>query len=276
MLLQCAGVGIGCSLGAIVRTIFSAGTCFICRTRLIAMCRIRRRSLVFPACLSGRHHTSFEITRFGRSRDGWFALVGGSTQLRITSCRLNMLRLRSHRTDVALASVGLLPRCRTRFDPSVSTVEANMTLGDIRHSGVVGVVNDGGVHVSDIGVVGKVIAFPATALITITSVAKSIVDAAVKAHFWAPVSFVEKERTLAPTPISWRPKETHLGRFHPRARTPVIAVLIVIGPVTGGPQIAIDGAERFLVNRKWWWAKVHGNADAHLSECSIGKNQKYK
>src|SRR4029077_9154361 len=76
MLLQFAGViGIGCSAGAIVRTIFSAGTRFICRTHLIAMCRIRRGGLVFPACLSCRRRASFEISGFSRSRDGWFALV---------------------------------------------------------------------------------------------------------------------------------------------------------------------------------------------------------
>jgi hypothetical protein len=137
-------------------------------------------------------------------------------------------------------------------------------------------MNDGGVHASDIGVVGKVIAFPATALVTNTPVAKSIIDAPIKTHFWTPVSFMEKERTVSPAPIRWRPKETNLGRFHPRARNPVVAVFIVIGPVTGDPEIAIDRAERLLVNRQRWWAKVHGNADPDLSECSAGKNQKYK
>jgi len=118
MLLQFAGViGFRWSLAAIVRTIFSVGRRFIRRTRLIAMCRIRRRSLVFPACLSGRDHPSFEIAGFGRSRDGRFALVRRSTQLRITSRCLNMLRLGSYWADVALASVGLLLRCRMRFTP---------------------------------------------------------------------------------------------------------------------------------------------------------------
>ena len=92
---------------------------FICRTRFIAACRVRRRSLVLAACLSGGHNASFEIPGFGRSRDGRLAVVGGSTQLGITSRCLNVLRLGAYRTDVVLVSVGLLLRRGTRFHPPV-------------------------------------------------------------------------------------------------------------------------------------------------------------
>ena len=75
----------------------------------------------------------FEITESGSRRDRRFALVGGGTQFGITAGFLNVLRLRGHRADMVLVCVGLLLRCRTRFDPTRSTVVADVSFGDIHH-----------------------------------------------------------------------------------------------------------------------------------------------
>src|ERR1035438_8685909 len=227
--------GVRTSFGGIFRAIFRAGASFIPRTHFVAPCCIRRRSLVFAAGLSGGHNASFEIPGFGRSRDGRLALVGGSTQLGITPRCLIVLRLRGYWTNVVLVSVGLLLRRGTRFHPTRTTVVADVGFGHIRHPGVVGVVNDGGVHVIHVGIVGKVTTFPAAALITNTAVAEAIVDAAVETHLWTPISFMEKERAASPAPITWGPEKADLGCLDPRSGNPVVAIVVGIGPVAGCP-----------------------------------------
>jgi hypothetical protein len=57
----------------------------------------------------------------------------GGTQFGITAGFLNVLRLRGHRADMVLVCIGLLLRCRTRFDPTRSTVVADVSFGDIHH-----------------------------------------------------------------------------------------------------------------------------------------------
>src|SRR3984885_420614 len=123
--------------------------------------RIRWRSLVLASCLSGGYNASFEITRFGSSRDGRLALVCGSAQFGIIVGFLNVPRLRGYWTDVVLAGVRLFLRCGTRFNPTGTTVVADTIFGDVGHSGVVGVVNDGGVYVIHVSVVGEAATFPA-------------------------------------------------------------------------------------------------------------------
>src|ERR1700729_2640171 len=144
--------------------IFRDRASFISRARFVAACGIGWRSFVFASCFSGGYNASFEIPGFGSSSDGRLALVGRGTQLGITPRCLNMLRLRGYRTNVMLVSVGLLLRCGTCFDPTRTTVVADVIFGDIRHSDVVGVVNDGGVYAIHISVVGEVTTFPAAAL----------------------------------------------------------------------------------------------------------------
>ena len=57
-----------------------------------------------------------------------------------------------------------------------------MGFGDVRHCRIVGVVNDGGVHVSHVGIVGETTTFPTAALIADTAVAEAVVDASVEAY----------------------------------------------------------------------------------------------
>ena len=258
------------------RAIVSGGSSFICRTRFIAPCGIRRRSLVLAPGLSGSYNASFVITGFGSSRDGWLALVGGGTQCGITAGCLNVLRLRGYGTDMVLVSVGLFLRCGPRFHPTASTVVADVSFGDIRHRSVVGVVNDGGVYVIHVSIVGEVATFPAAPLITDAAVAEAIIDAAIEAHLWPPISFVEKERALAPAPITGRPEKADLRCFHPRTGHPVVAILLVIRPVAGCPKVAVGGTDWLLVDRKRRWTEVHGNADTDLSECTVRENQQDK
>ena len=180
-----------------------------------------------------------------------------------------MLRLRSHRADVVLVGVSLLLRRGPRFDTASTAVVAHACFGDIGHRRVVGVVNYGGVYVSDICVVGKVTTFPATPFITDTAVAEAVIDATVEANLRPPISFMENECTSAPAPIPRGPKEADLWRFYPCTRHPVISILIVISPVAGSPQVALGRADWLHVNGKCRRAEANGNADSDLSRCTV-------
>ena len=131
--LQFVGVidGVGSGFGNIFWTIFRSGESFISSTRYVAARGISRRSLIFAPWLSGGYNAGFEVTRFGSSRDGRFALVGGSAQLGIIAGFLNVLRLCCYRTHMVLVGVGLLLRCGTRFDAAGTTVVADMIFRDI-------------------------------------------------------------------------------------------------------------------------------------------------
>src|SRR6202047_1920856 len=177
---------------------------------------------------------------------------------------------------MAFLSVGLFLRPRARLDPTVTTVVANVGFCDIGDPYVVGVVDNGGIYMIHVGVIGEVIALPAAAFVSKTPVAEAVIDAAIEAHLRAPISFMEKERTIAPAPITRGPEEAHLWRFYPRTGHPVIAVVIVVGPVTGRPKIAVVGTDGLVVDGKWRRAEANGNANTDLSERTVGKSQQDK
>src|SRR5215472_14446170 len=79
--LQLAGVtvSVGRRSGVFCRTILSVWASLTRRTRFIATCSVRRRSLVRTAGLSGSYDSGLEVSGLGGSRDRRFALVGGST-----------------------------------------------------------------------------------------------------------------------------------------------------------------------------------------------------
>ena len=106
---------------------------------------------------------------------------------------------------MALVGVGLLLRCRPRFDTTIATVVADVTFGDVGNPRVVRVVNNGRVYAVHIGVVGEATAFPSAALISNAAVAEAVIDAAVEPHLRAPISFMKDERVAAPAPITGSP-----------------------------------------------------------------------
>jgi hypothetical protein len=63
-------------------------------------------------------------------------------------------------------------------------------------------------------------------------------------------------------PVTWGPKETDLRRENPYTGNPVIAIIIV-GPVSGNPDITINRAWRLYIYRYWRRRETHGNSDGH-------------
>ena len=235
--LHLAGVIVGIrawhviTLGAILRP----GTNFISRTWYIAAHGIWRRRFIFAARLPGSHHAAAEIPRSGRRCDRRLPMIRRSAQFGVSAGLLDVLFLRRLPSHVTLARVRLFLRVGAPLDPAIPSVVADPVFGDIHHSRVIGVVNDGGVHAIHVSVVREMIALPAASLITLAAVAESVVNAAIEAHVRAPVSFMKTKRAAFPTPISRSPQESNLGRFNPCARHPVVAILVVIRPETGRP-----------------------------------------
>ena len=172
-----------------------------------------------------------------------------------------------------LVGVGLLLRCGTRLDAARAAVVADVVFGDMHDRGVVGIVNDGRVHVIHIGVVSEVATFPAAAFISKAAVPIAVIDAAVVANLRAPISFIENERVAAPAPITRSPEEAYLGWLNPRAGHPEITT-VVKSPVARRPEVTVGGADRLLIDGKRGRSKAHGNADAELGGRTVRKSKK--
>lgn len=127
-----------------------------------------------------------------------------------------------------------------------------------------GFVDIAAVHVHHRGVVVKTVAAPLAAGKSKAAITTPIVDAAVVSDVPSPVTFMKEETTAFPTPIAGSPEQARSGSRHPRAGNPIVAGLILIeGPVAGGPHEAWFRAGGLLVDRQRRWAEIGG--DRNLS-----------
>ena len=140
---------------------------------------------------------------------------------------------------------------RSRVEPAPTAVVAHVIHAHIivDHGLVVGVVNDGGVHIVDRGVVGEPIMFPASTFIAMPDVAAAVVHAAVESNMLAPVTDVEQKYAFVPAPVTRRPEHTDLRRIQPRAGHPEVA-FPAVPPIARSPQIAGLRARRLVVDRQ--------------------------
>ena len=161
------------------------------------------------------------------------------------------MRLLRRWLDVALVDRGLLCRIRRSLD-AARAVETHMVDGSV-------VDDDGSVHI-DVGDVGTTNVYdcavvkesamaPFTAEESDATVAKAIVDAAVKADMRTPISGVPAVISIRPAPVPRGPEQAYGGRGNPRTRNPVVA-LIAPGPVARSPHVARLGALRLYIDRQ--------------------------
>src|SRR5947209_8766553 len=169
-----------------------------------------------------------------------------------------------------LARCGLLLRSRLSGNPTIAAVVANawrIRGVVVDHGGVVNVRDIRGIDVVDRRVVVKTVAIPAAAFIAAAKVSKPVINAAIKTYFGAPVAVIKNKAITAPSPIRRRPQIAHSRGFHPGARHPIIITVIIIpGPVAGGPDIALSGTYRLLINRNFRGAEGNRNAETNLCE----------
>src|SRR6266478_1622517 len=106
---------------------------------------------------------------------------------------------------------------------------------------------------------------PASAFVAEAAVTEAVINAAIKADVFTPVSAVPKVSLVSPTPITGSPQESNPRRDDPGSRNPVvILILVVVGPVAGSPDVAISGTNGLLVHGKRWRSKTDRNTEGHL------------
>src|SRR5580704_9377272 len=140
----------------------------------------------------------------GSRRHRWRAVVRRNLLPRVVVRGIRVLRLSRYRPYMSTPRGSLFLRRSARVDPAVAAVIANAA-GGLIHPGVVHVMNGPRVHAIHRRVVEKVPVLPAAAFVAMAEVPETIIDAAVKPHFRAPVALIEKESSAAPGPISRSP-----------------------------------------------------------------------
>src|SRR5713226_10061476 len=146
-----------------------------------------------------------------------------------------------------LASRCHFPRGRTSSGSAPASVKADPVDVVVDDGRVVGIVNDGDVHVGHRAVVVVVATSPVAAEKADTGVAETVVNAAVEADFGSPVTRRPSVEAVFEGPIPWSPEETDFRRECPGARNPKVAVRAV-SPVAGNPDIARSWADGLRIN----------------------------
>src|ERR1700688_4018838 len=142
-----------------------------------------------------------------------------------------MLNLRADRRLVVLVHCSLLLRSGSRPDSATAAVVADVRIIVDDNRLVINVGDVGDVNVVHAPVVKVAVALPISAIKTTAGVTKAVIDAAIKSDVRPPVSLVPGIEAIVPTPVSGSPKLAD-GREHPRARHPVVAVIVIPCPVT--------------------------------------------
>ena len=254
-----------------------------CRRRFCRWCGMTGRGSLRccrrgPRCRSGAFRRPlgggrparcvFAATAQSRSRGRrrghvWTAVIHRRQHRSISTRGPLMRHLRSGHRHVSLMRCGQLlggGPCVHAVWPAV--IADPPCSSRVRHSCAVHVVNHRSVHVGHFRVVIILIAPPIAAVESGARIAKSVIDAAVKAHRDAPVAGVPKINTTRVAPIARRPKQTNRRRQYPGAWHPVVTA-DAPSPVTRLPDITDTRTNRLRVDRKNGWS--NGNGDRYIS-----------
>src|SRR6267154_2780547 len=119
----------------------------------------------------------------------WTTVVHRSQQSAVAAGGLLMPRLFRGHGDVVLTGRFHLSRRRTSCGSAPAAIEADAGAIDVDDRRVVGIVNDGDVHVGYRAIVVVVATSPVAAEKADTGVTKTVVNAAVEADFRSPVAW---------------------------------------------------------------------------------------
>src|SRR5215472_10639410 len=165
---------------------------------------------------------------------------------------------------MAVVFSAALVAIRLITDSTWSAVEAdarNVALID-NDAIFVDVVDVDHVDVGDGAVVVVIAAAPVAAIEASTGIAEAVVNSAVETDVRSPVAGVPNVESFTPTPIARRPEVTGLRGKHPRTGNPeIVRVVVIVGPVTGNPDVALARADGLRVDGQSW--RADANRDAH-------------
>src|SRR5713226_1018120 len=148
-----------------------------------------------------------------------------------------------------LASRCHFPRGRTSSGSAPAAVKADPVDVVVDDGRVVGIVNDGDVHVGHRAVVVVVATSPVAAEKADTGVAETVVNAAIEADLGSPIARGPSVKAVFESPIPGSPEQTDFRREYPCARNPEVAVW-AIRPITWNPNIARSRTDGLNVNRQ--------------------------
>ena len=229
-----------------------------------------RWCMVLAAGRPRRHRgVAAEIPRPGGCRYSRAPMVLCSEVLTVPGGRVFMLHLRLQSCPVWLARVCLfLPSCPCLHSAGPA-VEGNMILMH-DHRPVVDAGHIRDADVRDRTVVVELASAPLTAGKSDTGISEPIVNAPIEADVRSPVAGVPHIQPAAPAPVSRRPQ--HSDRSHyPRARHPVVTVVIVPPPITRRPHISRAGTDGLRIDWKRRWTDTYRNPNCNLSKRCSGK-----
>ena len=242
------------------RGIAGTGFCTLTRRRRVAgRCAAGMTDVVALRGNRGNRRTRMRgddagtahLRRVRGRRNGGMAVIVVERQRRIFRRHLHVLRLLRRRRHVLLVDGGNLLRRRLRCRATGAPIVTHV--GDVvDDDGLVVDVAD--LHVRDVvdgAVVEESAATPIAALVAVAGVAVAIRDAAVEADFRAPIAFVKGIDAVVPTPIAGRPQQRWLRWQCPRARHPVVARIVIPGPIARRPDVTWRWDRRLIVNRQW-------------------------
>jgi hypothetical protein len=125
-------------------------------------------------------------------------------------------------------------------------------------------------------VIEEIPMFPATAVIPLAVVAKTVVNAAIEANLRPPITVIEEKSAVVPSPITRCPQITFFRRQNPRPRNPIIiGYAVVVGPIAGCPEVTISRAKGLLIDRQWGRADCDPYANLTEQDGWDGNRKKY-
>src|SRR5262252_7267247 len=202
----------------------------------------------------------FAGTRCGRHRRS--SSIHGGALLLIGASSLDKLGLCGYSRNVAFASSSFLLGRWTHDDATTAAVVAHVIHSGVVDDGLVVNIPDVDAHIAEGSVIEEVAIIPAAADKSSTEVAVAIVDAAIEADHGSPITVIEEETVVHPSPVAGRPEESNLGRKHPGAGHPeVVEDVVVVRPVARHPYEAVAGTEWLFVDRKRRRSNSDGNMD---------------
>ena len=164
---------------------------------------------------------------------------------------------------VAFVLKGHLLRCRAESQASAPAVVADVALFVVPDRTVVEVIKTLITEVVYGPVVIELAAPPLAAVVAVSGVAISIVNSAIESHMFPPITGMPDECRPFPSPVTRGPQQARFRRHDPRTWNPVIAIIGVVRPVTGCPDVVIAWAGRLCVDGQWRRPKANGNGKIH-------------
>ena len=185
-----------------------------------------------------------------------------------------MVKLRGKRRSVVFASESFFLSRRTSLYaiPSAIETDGGSVVDDHR-----AVVNIGHIRDADVGhraVVIKRAPAPLAAHESHSGVAEPVVNTTIETDVRPPISGMPDVKSSTPSPVAGRPQQTDRCD-DPASRNPVIAIVIVPGPIPGCPDVAGARTNGLCVNGQRWRPDANRDTDRNLTEGCRRKCNQY-